>query len=68
LESGVPCFRFGFDVLCLIVLDLFQRLNQEHGQTIVMVSHEPWHEDYFDRVIRFVDGNIDSGYILPDEE
>ena len=51
-----------------MVLDLFQRLNQEHGQTIVMVSHEPWHEEYFDRVIRFVDGNIDSGYILPDEE
>lgn len=42
-----------------MVLELFKRLNTEHGQTIVMVSHEPWHEEFFDRVIRFVDGNID---------
>lgn len=43
-----------------MVLDLFKKLNQEHGQTIVMVSHEPWHEEYFDRIIRFVDGTIDT--------
>ncbi|QXO94526.1 ABC transporter ATP-binding protein [Methanospirillum purgamenti] len=43
-----------------MVLDLFKRLNQEYGQTIVMVSHEPWHEEYFDRVIRFMDGTIDT--------
>jgi putative ABC transport system ATP-binding protein len=50
-----------------MVLDLFHRLNREHGQTIVMVSHEPWHEEYFDRVIRFVDGRIDTD-VTPDVE
>jgi len=42
------------------VLDLFRRLNKEKGQTVVMVSHEPWHNEYFDRVIRFVDGRNDE--------
>ncbi|HWQ65797.1 MAG TPA: ABC transporter ATP-binding protein [Methanospirillum sp.] len=42
------------------ILDLFRRLNEEKGQTVVMVSHEPWHEEYFDRLIRFVDGRIDE--------
>jgi putative ABC transport system ATP-binding protein len=43
-----------------MVLELFRKLNQEINQTIVMVSHEPWHEAYFDRVIRFVDGQVVS--------
>lgn len=42
------------------ILELFRRLNEEKGQTVVMVSHEPWHEKYFDRIIRFVDGRIDE--------
>lgn len=42
------------------VLELFRRLNEEKGQTVVMVSHEPWHNEYFDRVIRFVDGKTDG--------
>lgn len=42
------------------ILDLFRRLNEEKGQTVVMVSHEPWHEEYFDRIIRFVDGMVDK--------
>ncbi|MDD1728136.1 MAG: ABC transporter ATP-binding protein [Methanospirillum sp.] len=42
-----------------MILDLFKRLNTEWGQTMVMVSHEPWHEQFFDRVIRFRDGRVD---------
>lgn len=42
------------------VLDLFKQINQELGQTIVMVSHEDWHLSYFDRVITLRDGQIIS--------
>jgi putative ABC transport system ATP-binding protein len=40
------------------VLNLFKKINEETGQTIVMVSHEDWHKEYFDRIIRLRDGKI----------
>lgn len=41
------------------VLELFRAMNHELGQTIVMVSHEPWHGEYFDRIIFIRDGALD---------
>jgi putative ABC transport system ATP-binding protein len=41
-----------------IVLELFKKLNREHGQTIVMVTHEPEDKKYVDRVILLKDGLI----------
>jgi len=41
------------------VLDQFHILNEEFGQTIVMVSHEEWHKDYFHRIVYLKDGQID---------
>ena len=41
-----------------MVLNLFKKINEETGQTIVMVSHEDWHKEYFDRIIRLRDGKI----------
>jgi putative ABC transport system ATP-binding protein len=46
-----------------IILDLFQRLNRDLRQTIVMVSHEEWHKEYFDRIISMKDG-----LIIPEEK
>jgi putative ABC transport system ATP-binding protein len=43
-----------------IVLDLFREINESMHQTIVMVSHEDWHKDYFHRVIRLRDGKVIS--------
>jgi putative ABC transport system ATP-binding protein len=39
-----------------IVLDLFKKLNKEHQQTIVMVTHEPDDRKFVDRVVWLKDG------------
>jgi len=43
-----------------IVLDLFREINESMHQTIVMVSHEDWHKEYFHRIIRLKDGKVFS--------
>jgi len=43
-----------------MVLDLIQKINEEMQQTIVMVSHEDWHKEYFHRIIRLKDGKVIS--------
>ena len=43
-----------------LVLDLFREINEEMQQTIVMVSHEDWHKDYFHRIVRLRDGKVIS--------
>jgi len=43
-----------------VVLDLFREINESMKQTIVMVSHEDWHKDYFHRIVRMRDGKIVS--------
>ena len=43
-----------------MVLDLFREINEEMKQTIVMVSHEDWHKDYFHRIVRLRDGQVIS--------
>jgi putative ABC transport system ATP-binding protein len=43
-----------------IVLELFKKLNQELGQTIVMVTHEPEDKKYVDRVIWLKDGLLEQ--------
>lgn len=41
-----------------VVLNLFRELNNDIGQTIIMVTHEPDDEKYVDRVIWLKDGVI----------
>ena len=43
-----------------MVLDLFHEINEEMRQTIVMVSHEDWHKEYFHRIVRLGDGKVIS--------
>ncbi len=40
------------------VLEVLKRLNKKFGQTIVMVTHEPWHTKYVSRIIKLKDGLI----------
>lgn len=43
-----------------VILRLFKRLNEDLGQTIVMVTHEPEDEKYVDRVIWLNDGLVEK--------
>ena len=45
------------------VMDLLQRLNREHGKTVVLVTHDPRAAAYGTRRMR-----LDKGQLLPDEE
>jgi putative ABC transport system ATP-binding protein len=42
------------------VLELFRKLNREHQQTIVMVTHEPEDKNFVDRVIWLKDGLLEN--------
>jgi len=42
------------------IMDLLVSLNREQGITIVMVTHEPDMAGYASRIVRFVDGRVDS--------
>ncbi|KGK98850.1 ABC transporter [Methanococcoides methylutens] len=50
------------------VLDVFKDLNDNYGQTIVMVTHEPWHIEYVDRVITLEDGVLVSDEQVNEKE
>ena len=40
------------------VIELLQRLAQEHGRAVVMVTHDPRVLSYGDRIIHLEDGRI----------
>ena len=42
------------------IMNFFCELNEKHGKTIVLVTHEPDIAEYCKRVVRFMDGNIIS--------
>ncbi len=42
------------------IMELFQKLNEESGITVILVTHEPDIAGYSRRVIRFLDGHLVS--------
>ena len=42
-------------------MDIFQRLKEERGITIVLITHEPQVAEYGSRIIRFKDGRVVVG-------
>ncbi len=47
------------------IMDLIATLNRERGITVLMVTHEPDMAAYARRVLRFVDGRVDSDRLQP---
>lgn len=45
------------------VMEFFVNLNEKHGKTIVLVTHEPDISEYCKRVVKFKDGNIESDIV-----
>jgi len=43
-----------------IVLGTFQRLNQEHHRTVILITHERYVAEHADRIIHILDGEIVS--------
>jgi len=65
LFADEPCANLDTENSTM-VLDLFEEINQDMQQTIVMVSHEDWHMKYFHRIIRLRDGKIvEDNHPLP---
>ncbi|MGH9563656.1 MAG: ABC transporter ATP-binding protein [Terracidiphilus sp.] len=46
------------------IMDIFQRLNTEHGLTVVIVTHEPDIAQYAKRAIEFRDGRIKKDVLI----
>jgi putative ABC transport system ATP-binding protein len=44
------------------IMELLTRLNVEQGITVIMVTHEPDMAAYAKRVVRFVDGRVESDH------
>lgn len=45
------------------VMELITRLNRDRGITVLMVTHEPDMADYARRIVRFVDGQVESDHL-----
>jgi putative ABC transport system ATP-binding protein len=45
------------------IMDLFQRLHSENGQTVILVTHDPYIARHTDRIIKLSDGKILSDEI-----
>lgn len=40
------------------IMDLFQRLHSENGQTVILVTHDPYIARHTDRIIQISDGKV----------
>lgn len=44
-----------------LIIQIFQDIVKEHKKSVVMVSHDPRHQQYFDRVLELSDGHLLNG-------
>lgn len=50
------------------IMDLITKLNQDQGITVIMVTHENDIAEYAKRIVRFVDGKIESDRPNPERK
>jgi putative ABC transport system ATP-binding protein len=48
------------------IMDIFQKLNDEHGLTVVIVTHEPDIAQYAKRALEFRDGKMKKDVLIQD--
>ena len=41
-----------------VVLETFQKLNDEYNRTIILITHERYIAEHADRIIHVLDGNV----------
>ena len=44
----------------LLVMQTLQRLNEEQGHTIVLITHETYTAEHAERIVRLLDGTVES--------
>lgn len=59
LFADEPCANLDSNTSRMI-LSLFKEINEKFGQTIIMVTHEEWHEEFMCRVLYMKDGLIEG--------
>lgn len=42
------------------VIEIIQKLNRERGHTIILITHETYTAEYAERIIRLLDGKLES--------
>ncbi|MDP4173429.1 MAG: ABC transporter ATP-binding protein [Bacteroidota bacterium] len=47
-----------------LIYDLFKRLNEENGQSIIIVTHDEHFASKTDRILHLLDGRIDKDQVL----
>jgi putative ABC transport system ATP-binding protein len=48
------------------IMDLFQRLHRESGQTVILVTHDPYVARHTNRIIKLSDGEVASDEVNPE--
>jgi putative ABC transport system ATP-binding protein len=48
------------------IMDLFQRLHREGGQTVIVVTHDPYVARHTNRIIKLSDGEVASDEVNPE--
>jgi putative ABC transport system ATP-binding protein len=49
-----------------LVMGIIQHLNEEHGKTIVLITHEATTADHAERIMKLMDGEIESDVKVKD--
>lgn len=47
-----------------IVMETLQKLNEDHGHTIILITHEKYTAEHASRIINIVDGAIESDRVV----
>lgn len=48
-----------------MVMKIIQELNEKHGHTVILITHETYTAEHANRIIHIVDGKVDSDRPVP---